>query len=89
MNEQLEPLREQIDDIDHQLLALLSQRMERVAQIGKIKKQSNLPSLQPSRWQAVLSDREMNGQRLGLSPELVLTIWECIHKEALSIEENI
>ena len=89
MNEQLQPLREHIDRIDHQLLLLLSERMEHVVQIGNIKKHLNMEALQSSRWQEVLSDRETAGQELGLSTGLVHAIWESIHAEALKIEENI
>ena len=43
----LAPLREQIDSIDSQLVALLAKRAKVTAQVGKIKQQYALPVYVP------------------------------------------
>ena len=57
-------LREQIDSIDSELVALLARRAEVTAQVGKIKQQYALPVYVPEREQALLSARREQAQRL-------------------------
>lgn len=45
--------REQIDDVDRKILALLNQRTEVVEQIGRIKASANLPVYEPKREEQV------------------------------------
>lgn len=52
----LTQLREQIDQIDNQLVSLFADRMEVAAQIAAYKKEQNLPIYVPSRERAKLQD---------------------------------
>ena len=49
--QQLAPLREQIDTIDSQLVQLLAERAKVTAQVGKVKQQFALPVYVPEREQ--------------------------------------
>jgi chorismate mutase/prephenate dehydratase len=53
-NEQLEPLRRRIDELDRQIVELLNQRAEVVIQVGKIKNAGGAPIYAPDREKAVL-----------------------------------
>lgn len=53
---ELTQLRQQIDEIDDQLVKLFGQRMDVAAQIADYKKEKNLPIYQPSRERAKLQD---------------------------------
>jgi chorismate mutase / prephenate dehydratase len=53
-DEQLKPLREQIDAIDAQLLDLLSQRARVVQQVGHVKARTDAPVFRPEREAQVL-----------------------------------
>ena len=52
----LKELRQQIDSIDDQLIALFAQRMEVASKIGAYKKERNLPVFVPEREQEKLAD---------------------------------
>lgn len=54
MNDKLLPLREQIDAIDAQILALLSQRGRIAQQVGHVKAETNAPVFRPEREAQVL-----------------------------------
>jgi chorismate mutase len=85
----LEELRSQIDQVDQVLIEKLQHRLELVKEVGKYKKQHNLPALQPARWHAVLQQRQQYAQQLGVNPKLIEKIWNSLHHEALHLEENV
>jgi len=87
--EELEVLRQQIDDIDRKFLALLKQRMAFVKKIGFWKKQNNIVPLDKKRWQEVLRSKMLIGRRLGLNKPFIKKIYELIHQEALKIEKKL
>ena len=47
--------RSKIDEIDEQIVALISRRAEAAQAIGELKKQSSLPVYEPNREQAVFN----------------------------------
>lgn len=79
----LQELRNQIDNIDDELLKLLAKRSEISSKIGIVKKENNLTVLQLDRWNSVLSDHIEKGKMLGLKEELVKEIFETIHKDSI------
>lgn len=85
----IDTLRESIDLIDTQIIELLSSRMSVVEKIGEIKKQNNLPALDPVRKQEMLSSRIEQGKRCGISSEYIEKIFELIHNESLSVQNGI
>lgn len=50
----LDPLRQEIDAVDELILTAFIKRMSLVQKISRIKKEENLPTLQPSREEEVL-----------------------------------
>jgi chorismate mutase/prephenate dehydratase len=54
MNDKLKPLREQIDAIDAQILALLNQRAKVAQEVGHVKAETNAPVFRPEREAQVL-----------------------------------
>lgn len=80
--------RNQIDQIDDQLIELLAKRFEIVKQVGTYKKERNLAPLQPGRWQEVLNKRTKKAQESGLDSEFVVDVWNRIHEYALELEEK-
>ena len=57
MNEELNALRDQIDAVDQQLVALLAQRLALVAEVGEVKSRHGLPIYAPDREAAMLAKR--------------------------------
>lgn len=54
MNKTLVELRRQIDEIDEEIVRLLSQRMELVKEVGKLKKELNLSPEDPLREKEII-----------------------------------
>ncbi|MDD2917267.1 MAG: chorismate mutase [Candidatus Gracilibacteria bacterium] len=84
----LTDFRNQIDQIDDQLIELLAKRFEVVKQVGIYKKEHNLPPLQPGRWQEVLDKRTRKAGEFGLDATFVVDVWNRIHEYALELEEK-
>ncbi|HEY9041433.1 MAG TPA: bifunctional chorismate mutase/prephenate dehydrogenase [Rheinheimera sp.] len=84
----LAPLREQIDSIDSQLVALLAARAKVTAQVGKIKQQYALPVYVPEREQALLSARRSQAQSLGVSADLAEDVLRRIMRESYQTQES-
>lgn len=84
----LAPLREQIDSIDSQLVALLAERAKVTAQVGKIKQQYALPVYVPEREQALLSARREQAAALGVSPDLTEDVLRRIMRESYQTQES-
>ncbi len=81
-------LREKVDEMDSRLLEMIAQRMEIVREMGTLKAQQNVSTLQPHRWQEILREREQHGEKLGLSSGLVDQIMQTLHEEAIRRQEE-
>ncbi len=88
MTDTLEQLRAEIDAADAKILDALAERMAVVQRVGKLKKENNLPPLDPKRWEQVLQSKIALAGEKGLSEDLIKDIYERIHKEALEIEDR-
>lgn len=84
----LEKCRQEIDQIDTQLIQIIAQRMEVVKKIGQHKKENNIQTLQPNRWQTILDSRQKIAEELNLPSDLVLDIFEVIHKMAIQTQNT-
>lgn len=85
----LPDLRKEIDIADQQLLVLLAKRFELVHQVAALKATSNTTVHQPARWQEVLEKITTSGDALGLDPDMLVAIWNCIHEQAKTEEQKI
>ncbi len=81
--------REQIDSIDHQLLELLSKRMDVINGIGEYKLKNNITIFQLRRWENIIKTRINLGDDLGLDPHFIQSILELMHKDSIRIQNNI
>lgn len=84
----LAPLRQQIDALDSQLVALLAERAKVTAEVGKIKQQFALPVYVPEREQALLSARRSQAQALGVSADLTEDVLRRIMRESYQTQES-
>lgn len=81
--ESIRQLRQQIDELDNQLMSLLAKRMRVCREIGQYKKEHNMTVLQSGRYSEILEKRGAQGEACGLSPECVAKIFEQIHEESV------
>lgn len=80
----LSACREEIDNIDREIVALLSRRMDVAREIGEMKRRESIPVLQPERYKALMEQKMEEAERLNLSPEFLRRIFSIIHDESVS-----
>ena len=85
--EPLAELRQQIDRLDDELLALMAKRMRISREIGQYKKEHSMPILQAKRYDEILNKRGAQAVELGINPEFVKTLLQAIHEE--SVHEQV
>ena len=81
--DQLEELRNMIDELDDELLKKLAARMDIAEQIGHYKRENKVTILQIKRWEEVIRNRMAKGETLGLSDEFLKKVLQAIHKESI------
>ena len=85
----LATLREQINQVDDELLTLLGQRMKIADKIGDYKKDNNITILQTNRWNDILERAFKKGELLGLSREFVTRYFDAVHLESINHQNKI
>ncbi len=85
----LASLREQINQVDDELLALLGQRMKIADRIGSYKKDNNITILQTNRWNDILDRAFQKGESLGLSKEFITKYFDAVHLESINHQNKI
>lgn len=82
-------LRNEIDQIDDQLLEILARRMKIIEQIGILKKTHRITILQARRSRHLFADRMKKGKELQLSSAFLKELLKSIHNEAIRIQMEI
>lgn len=85
----LELLRGEIDEIDNDLLSIISKRMEVAKRIGHFKKDRNITILQTNRWEEIVRHFIDAGKEKGLSKEFAIKLITAIHDESINNQEII
>ncbi len=88
-NNALGRLREEIDEIDAEIIGALSKRMKVSREIGRYKNSSNVSIIQPSRWEEVMSKVLDMGTGEGLPGEFISRIFNAIHEASVSEQNKI
>lgn len=86
---QLQDLRLRIDQLDDQMLDLLSQRMRVSQQIGELKALNGVTILQAKRWDDILRRVLLDADRLGLSEEFLVKVLDAIHIESIAHQNKV
>ncbi len=85
----LEKLRQQINNLDDELMQILGQRMKVAESIGKYKKENDITILQTNRWNSILERAFAKGDKLGLSKEFVTKYFDAVHMESINHQNKI
>ncbi|SUC13676.1 bifunctional chorismate mutase/prephenate dehydrogenase [Proteus vulgaris] len=88
MAEELQHLREQIDQVDKSLLSLLAKRMQLVAEVGEVKNRHGLPIYAPDREASMLTSRRNDAQKMGISPDLIEDVLRRVMRESYTKEND-
>ena len=81
--ESLTLLRQQIDQIDNDLLEALSKRMRISREIGQYKKAHSMPVVQTGRYDDILNSRAAAAEELGMNGDFMKTVYQAIHEESV------
>ncbi len=81
--EGINELRRQIDDLDDQLITLLSERMRVCREIGQYKKEHNMTVLQAQRYNDILTKRGQQAEQCEVKKECAQQIFQLIHEESV------
>jgi chorismate mutase len=85
----MEKMRQQINQLDDELLQILGQRMKVADKIGQYKKENNITILQTNRWNAILERAHAKGEKLGLSKEFITKYFDAVHMESINHQNKI
>ncbi len=82
-------LRQQINQLDDELMQILGRRMKVAEQIGNYKRQNNITILQTSRWNEIIERAFLKGDKLGLSKEFITKYFDAVHMESISHQKRV
>lgn len=82
-NEAILQIREKIDQLDRELLRILSDRMKLVEEIGLEKNQEGISIFQPARWNEIVEKMINQAPSHALSEEFIFSLIEAIHIESI------
>lgn len=85
----LAKLREQINQIDDELLSLIGQRMKIADKIGEYKKENKITILQTNRWNEILAKALSKGEKYGLSADFITKYFDAVHLESINHQNKI
>lgn len=81
--QEMSQLRDNIDELDKEVLQLLAKRMSIVRQIGKHKLANNVTIFQRDRWDSLLANGNQVGINEGLTDKFIEALYTAVHKEAI------
>lgn len=87
--DKLEFYRQNINQLDEELLEILSERMKYAQEIGRIKQEKNVAVLQTARWEQIVQKVLTLGRKKELSEKFIHRIFKAIHQESIEKQEKI
>lgn len=86
--DKLNQLRQMIDEIDDELINVLSKRLSVIEQMGQYKKGHNITVFQLQRWQEILRTRVQWGEKLGINRNHIEKICQILHDESIRVQNE-
>lgn len=86
---QLDTIREQIDQADRELLEAIKLRMSLVEKIGEFKKENNVAIFQLGRWKEIFNSRQEWAEQLNLDKEFVVDILRLLHQQSVKTQTEV
>ena len=87
-NDKINVLREELKELDDELLSIFYARMNISRDIGALKKKNNLTILQTKYWDRRLNYLMNLGQKYDLDPTFLKTVLENIHLESIRFQNE-
>ncbi len=89
VNQNIGDLRNQIDELDEEIINLIANRMQLADEIGAYKKRNNISILQSSRFNDILTQAIIQGEKKGLSQGFITTYLHAIHQESINHQKEV
>ncbi|WOI36422.1 bifunctional chorismate mutase/prephenate dehydrogenase [Alteromonas sp. CI.11.F.A3] len=87
-SQQLDTLREGIDELDTQLVELLAKRNALTTKVGQVKAEAGMPVYVPSREKELIASRRAQAEAVGVSPDLTEDLLRRIMRESYHTQNN-
>ncbi len=88
-SEELTRLRGALDQLDDQLIDILSRRMAIAREIGALKKVNDMTVVQPQRYEQLMASRIEQAQAAGLPAPFMQRLFSTIHAESVAQQARI
>ncbi len=85
----LSELREEIDQLDDEIMQRLAKRMKVSEKIGQYKRDNNVTILQVNRWEEIVKTRIALCKAMGLGEEFTNDLLKLIHHESIQVQTQI
>jgi len=85
----LNKYRVQIDNLDDNIIQLISKRFEIIKQVAKIKKQYNIPAHLQDRVEQVINRNIENAINSGINNELIKSFYIDLIDQSIKLEEEL
>lgn len=82
-------LREQIDQLDDEIMQKMASRMRISEKIGQYKRDNNVTILQVARWEEIIQTRVALGKAMGLTKEFMTELLKLIHEESIQVQTRV
>ncbi len=86
--DKLKKLRNLIDKLDNELLNIVSERMKVSEKIGRYKNNNNIAIYQKQRWNKMIRNNLIIGNKFGLNKDFLSKFFALIHKESIQRQKN-
>ncbi len=87
--DKLNQLRQMVDELDDELINVLSRRLKVIEQMGEYKKEHNITVFQLQRWQEILRTRVQWGEKLGVNRNHIEKICQILHDESIRLQNEV
>jgi chorismate mutase len=85
----LSVLREQIDQLDDEIMQKMASRMKISEKIGQYKKDNNVTILQVNRWEEIIKTRVTLGKAMGLEEGFMRDLLRLVHHESIQVQTKV
>jgi chorismate mutase len=85
----LDEIRDDIDDVDKEIIDIISKRIQLVEKIGEFKKEQDLTTFQVDRWNEIFKSRIDWAKGKGLDKDFIEDLYKVIHLGAINAQNKI
>jgi len=82
-------LRNEIDDLDKDLVDIIYQREEKTREIARLKWKENISIYQKERWLDILQKARKNAEDKGVEIKFIEQMYRILHQESLKIQHQV